>query len=152
MNRLWILLWSCTFSGALSAQAIQLADPYPLAGQATTIGVYDTETPVVGAVVVVTYRPNSQTVSKEVLPPTNAQGEVSWTPNDSGIVTLTAHERSEDGKVLGSLSASVRFGTFPGAGLVVMFIAGVLLFGGALLGMVMLLREGQAPAPDPPST
>jgi len=140
------------FAAPLFAQSVSVAETYPLKGEPTTITVETADGPASGAVVVVVYRPNSQTGSTETLAPTDSNGQVLWTPYDAGIVTLTARADTAEGETIATTNLSVRFGSFPGSGLLIMILAGVLLFGGASLGFVMLFGEGQIPAEDPPST
>ena len=67
------------------------------------------------------------------------------------MVTLSA--KSPSGESLASLNVAVRFGGMPGSGIVVMIVAGGLLFGGVVLGLVLLLREPpHIPDHEPPST
>ena len=152
MARFAVFVSAWIWAASVYGQSIDLEEAYPLSEKPTTISVTDADGPASGAVVVVTYRPNSRTVSTEVLPATDSRGQVRWTPSSAGIVNLAAHKSDKDGELIDSLSASVRFGGFPPSGLAVMLAAGILLFGGACLGLVMLFREGQVPAPDPPST
>lgn len=134
------------------AQEIGLGDTFPLRGATETLTVTDAGgQPVAGAVVTVTYRPNSQTSKSHDLPPTDAAGRTEWSVEDAGIVTLSA--KSVDGESLASLNVAVRFGGMPGTGIAVMIVAGGLLFGGVLLGLVLLLRKPpHIPEHEPPST
>lgn len=141
---------------------IALATESPLLDDPVAVTVTDAGTPVAGARVDAHYRPNSQTAFREPLPPTDAAGRTEWTPRAAGIVTLEVLEPA-GGPAPGTVhrcgptprparcNTAVRFGAFPARGVVVMVVAGLLLFGGAALGMAMLLREGP-PAVEPPST
>jgi len=97
------------------------------------------------------YRPNSETDSTELLPPTDPAGRVAWVPGDAGIVTLTARAPGDEAPVA-TLNVAVRYGRFPLQGLGIMILAGVLLFGGAALGFVRLLGAEALPPEEPPST
>jgi hypothetical protein len=131
--------------------SLTTAEPYPLRGQPTEIAVTRGGAPLAGVEIEALYRPNSETSSHEALPPTDAAGQVSWTPRDAGIVTLTAHVPGEETPA--TLNVAVRHGRFPARGLGIMILAGVLLFGGVLLGFLRLLREpGAIPPEEPPST
>ena len=134
------------------AQQIGFPQAFPLRGATETLTVTDADgRAVAGAIVTVTYRPNSQTAKRRELPPTDEAGRTQWTAEDPGIVTLAA--RSPDGESLASLNVAVRFGGMPGSGVAVMILAGTLLFGGVVLGIVLLLREPpHAPEHEPPST
>lgn len=128
---------------------------YPLLGDAVALRVLDDDgRPVRAAVVEVVYRPNSQTVHRAELAPTGEDGTTAWTPEYAGIVALTAHAGAAGGPTVASAQVAVRYGGFPASGLAVMLVAGVLLFGGALLGFVELMRGGAAPpaAAGTPST
>lgn len=132
---------------------IQVADAYPLRGQATTVEVSEDGVPAAGAVVEVLYRPNSATSHTETLPPADGAGRVEWVPADAGIVTLTARRpgAAQDAPALATLNVAVRYGGFPARGLATMIVAGLLLFGGAALGFWFLLSS-TPPAVEPPST
>lgn len=133
----------------LEAQEIRVGQEFPVRGETTTLTVTGADDqPRIGDVVQVTYRPNSETLSTETLPPTDAAGRVDWTPRDAGIVTLAVED-------LASHNVAVRFGRFPGAGLGIMILAGLLLFGGAGVGFVTLLQSPEPAEPlvgEPPST
>jgi hypothetical protein len=151
----WLAACAVLIAASLApcrAQEIGLAEAFPERGATETLTVVGADgQPVAGAVVSVTYRPNSNTVKSRELRPTDASGRTEWTVEDAGIVTLTA--TSPDGVSLGSLNVAVRFGGMPASGLLVMVVAGGLLFGGALLGFVLLLREPpHIPDHEPPST
>ena len=96
------------------------------------------------------YRPNSETAHTADLGTTGADGTVAWTPDDAGVVLL---EAGPEDAPLAQTRVSVRFGAFPPLGLLVMVVAALLLFGGAAMGFVWLMR-GPEPLPtdEPPST
>ena len=134
---------------AAGAVEIALSDDYPLRGEPVTVTLSGDDATAVRALRV-TYRPNSQTLHEETL--AVAAGAVEWTPRDAGIVRLEALDG--DQAALQTRNAAVRFGRFPAPGIAVMSLAAALLFGGAALAMVALLR---APATledevEPPST
>lgn len=137
-----LLLW---IGPSALGQSLTVDQEFPTRGEAVTVTVLDEdETPLANREVTVTYRPNSETLSEETLEPTDASGQTSWNPKDAGIVTLASGEASHN--------VAVRFGAFPGSGLLIMILAGLLLFGGAGWGFAMLLRPNQQPAHEPPST
>ena len=70
-------------------------------------------------------------------------------PRDAGIVSLDVLD-PDGGAPLASVHTSVRFGAFPASGMAVMIVAGLLLFGGAALGLRSLLAAPQLD--EPPST
>ena len=85
----------------------------------------------------VTYRPNSS-IARSVTIPTHGTREVTWTPEQAGVVALSAPES-------GMRNVSVRYRHVPAAGIVVLFIAGCLLFGGAIFAFRKLFQDGPAP-------
>lgn len=87
--------------------------------------------------VTVTYRPGAITASTETFTPGATSFE--FTPERAGVVAVTAGGTSQN--------LSVRFQRAPGAGIAVMALAGLILFGGAVLSLRMLLAEG--PEADP---
>lgn len=99
------------------------------------------------------YRPNSETAHSEIVGPTELDGSVAWTPMDAGLVRLKAHRPKTPEPPFALNDVAVRFGTFPGSGLAMMCIAGLLLFGGSVFGFLLLL-ESDPPAEeaDIPST
>lgn len=140
-------LWPGLAQGQPVAR-IAVDQEFPVRGETSTVTVTgEGGEPVGSRVVEVTYRPNSETSSTEELPATDAAGQVAWTPRDAGIVTLAVGDEA-------SHNVAVRFGSFPGSGLAIMILAGLLLFGGAGLGFLVLLRSPDAAeeAPEPPST
>lgn len=149
----WLAAGLLATAAPLAAGEIALDADYPLRGEATVVTVTgDGGAPAAGAVVEALYRPNSQTSHSETLPPADGAGQVRWVPEDAGIVTLTAHPPGAGAETppLATVNVAVRYGGFPGRGVVIMVIAGVLLFGGAALGFWLLLSA--PPAVEPPST
>lgn len=134
------------------AQEIAVPDAFPVRGETQILTVADADgRPVAGAAVTATYRPNSRTAESRELTPTDASGKTEWTPEDAGIVTLAAI--SSAGMPLASVNVAVRFGGMPGSGLAVIVLAGGMLFGGAILGFVLLMRAPpHVPEQEPPST
>jgi hypothetical protein len=134
-----------------SAQSIELEEQYPLRQQPQRVVVMQDARPLPRAVITARYRPNSETTFTETLTPTDGAGSVIWTPRDAGIVTLEARASAADETPIASRDVAVRFERFPPAGLAIMIIAALILFGGAGFGMTMLLR-GPLPEQEPPST
>jgi hypothetical protein len=89
---------------------------------------------------VVTYRPGSDVEITETLEV--AGGQASWTPLHAGLANLDAEiEPAAGGEAVPyTQMVSVRFDTFLTAGLVVMVVAGTILFGGAFVSIRALLR------------
>jgi hypothetical protein len=131
---------------------LHLEDAYPVRDRGVHVTVTRDGAPAAGVVVEVHYRPNSQTTSVETLPLTDEAGTTEWRPSDAGIVTLVARWPDSE-EILTTRNVAVRFGGFPGEGILVLLVAGVLLFGGAVLGFVRLLRPPpHVPVEEPPST
>lgn len=86
----------------------------------------------------VTYRPNSSIETVETIP-ARGQQTVTWTPVQAGVVALSAGGS-------GSRNVSVRYQRVPAGGIVVLLIAGCLLFGGAIFAFRKLFQDGPAPA------
>ena len=87
----------------------------------------------------VTYRPGAISASTETFAPGGAVFE--FTPDRAGVVSVAAGEASQ--------SLSVRFQSAPLSGLVVMVLAGLILFGGAAVAMRALLSDGHRIEVDP---
>ena len=89
--------------------------------------------------VAVTYRPGAVSATTETFLPGGAVLE--FTPDRAGVVAVAAGEASQ--------SLSVRFRSAPFSGLVVMILAGLILFGGAAVAMRALLADGHRIEVDP---
>ncbi len=143
---LWLLLVPSLAAGL----ELSVSEEYPLRGEPVRLTLAGDGADA-ARTVSVTYRPNSQTAHEETLA---VEGpELDWTPRDAGIVRLVVHDAS--GAVLTNRHVAVRFGGFPPSGLAVMLVAATLLFGGAIVAFVALLREPAPPSEEqaePPST
>jgi len=93
------------------------------------------------ATLTVIYRPNSATekVDDSGPFPLDAEGRVQWVPQSPGIATLAVLDR--EGKTVAQSDVAIRFAEVPLAGIVVMVLAGLLLFGGAGYSLVLALRK-----------
>ena len=90
--------------------------------------------------VLVTYRPGAVTATTETFTPGTATFE--FTPSRAGVVSVSAPGG-------GSQSLSVRFAGTPLSGLLVMILAGLILFGGAGIALRTLLSDGHRIEIDP---
>lgn len=94
-----------------------------------------------GASLAVLYRPNSATEKYDEAGPfvLDEAGRVEWTPRFPGIATLTVTD--SQAQVLAAKDVAIRFSAVPVAGITVMILAGILLFGGAGYSLVLALRQ-----------
>ena len=88
----------------------------------------------------VTYRPNSGIAMEEAVPVGGANS-VTWTPSRAGVVSLA----TPDGA---STNVSVRFDRTPASGVLILVLAGLILFGGAAFSMRALLSGPEATTAD----
>jgi hypothetical protein len=119
------LLCLCPF---LADAQIQLSNEKPVAGEAVTISLDQPETQVV-----IAYRPNSSVVRRDTLRSDGPTSEFSWTPQKAGVVALSTSSASRN--------VSVRFEGFSYPGLVVMLLAGGILFGGVIFAFRVLFSK-----------
>jgi hypothetical protein len=119
---------------------------HPTQGMATRIFLTDADgAPLGGVPVVVRYRPGSRVESADTLGTTDPAGALEWMPRDAGLVTLAT--AGEDGPSISS-NLSVRYKGVPLPGLVIMILAGLILYGGVIRGF----RAMKEPIPLPPDT
>lgn len=146
----FLVLWVLLVPALAAGLELSVSEEYPLRGESVRL-ILTGEGADAARTVSVTYRPNSQTAHEDTLAVDGP--ELDWTPRDAGIVRLVVRDAS--GAVLTNRHVAVRFGRFPPSGLAVMLVAATLLFGGAILGFVALLREPATPTEEqmePPST
>lgn len=131
---------------AAAAGRIDTGDQYPVVGKETIIHVRDSSGRLIeGALIDITYRPESQVEKLVSLGATNQAGIVRWTPEDAGVVTIAASWTENDSTVAtGTRNVSVRFASLPVNGLAIMILAGLLLLGGSAVHFIRLLREPDA--------
>ncbi|MCG8417373.1 MAG: hypothetical protein MJE77_05450 [Proteobacteria bacterium] len=99
---------------------IEISIEHPIVGQEVTLTLSKPADQVT-----VTYRPNSAVKEEVTIKPKTAgpAGTFTWTPDRAGIASLKAGSATKN--------LSVRFHSFPWAGLLIMLFAGAVLFGGA---------------------
>lgn len=135
------LTLTLAFAAATEA-GISTSTDRPVQGEPTRVMVDVDGTAVSGAVVTAVYRPGSE-VSKTVdIGTTTADGSVEWIPEDAGVVTLSAADQSQN--------VSVQFAGLPLPGLLILLLAGIVLYGGVIRGFRML--AGAPPPELPPDT
>ena len=119
------------------AADLSISQQYPVRGEKLRVTVTGADNPE-SIVLHATYRPNSSTELKTVVGPLGADGTVLWKPVDAGITTLLAMGGD---KKIASKNVAVCYPSTPASGMVVMFLAGFLLFGGALYSLRNALKE-----------
>ncbi len=130
-----LLLSAALLATAASAQDVLSVTPdVPTVGEPVTVTF---SAPVDS--VTVTYRPGAVTAHEERFTPGAAA--FTFTPERAGVVSVASGDASQ--------SLSVRFRGTPVGGLIVMILAGLILFGGAGLALRALLADGHRIEPDP---
>jgi hypothetical protein len=163
-----LLLLAALAAPRVAAQemAIRADDERPLRGQAVRLTVTEDGRPAAGARVSALYRPNSHTEHRSELAAVDSSGTVLWTPEYTGPVTLEVRPAGTEADAdadadaetppvapSATLTVAVRYGSLPPSGLFIMVLAGLLLFGGAAVSMLLLLRPpDHIPPSEPPST
>ena len=107
----------------------------------------DQQEPVAGALVVLTRRPGShhQLVEEVELGATDARGELAWTPDQPGLVRLSA---SKEGESLVQTEFSIRFDSMPLSGMTIAIFLAILYFGvGGWLVLSLLGSKEEKPSP-----
>lgn len=134
---------------------IEVSDERPIRDTSVRLTVSEGRRPAAGAQVTAVYRPNSLTSETEELTPVDSSGTLMWTPRSTGPVTLEVRPAGADDDAPAAVShtVAVRYGGLPASGLLIMVLAGVLLFGGAAVAFYLLLKPPEhTPAAEPPST
>lgn len=142
-----VLLMGAVLVAPLTATAagrIELGDEYPVIHKSTLIHVRDASgKSIEGALIDITYRPESQVEKTVTVGTTNNAGIVRWTPEDVGVVTISAAWTEEDSTAgTATSNISVKFASLPVDGIAIMIFAGLLLLGGSIIRFTRLLREG----------
>jgi len=121
---------------------IYTAKRFPVEGEPIFIYVRGADGyPVKGAVVSVTYRPGSKVEKTDKVGLTNLAGIVAWTPEDAGIVRISAKWGEAGRETEISKNTSVKFASTPKAGIAIMLVAGLILIGGSIRRFVRLVRS-----------
>ncbi|MCB0581293.1 MAG: hypothetical protein KDD10_18525 [Phaeodactylibacter sp.] len=126
--RLATLVLTIIFLPWLAPAQIELSDEQPTQGEAVTINLEKPE-----SMLVVTYRPNSSVARRDTLRAAQPAAAFQWTPRKAGVVSLSTASASRN--------VSVRFQGLSASGLLVMIVAGTLLFGGAAFAFRVLFRD-----------
>jgi len=112
-------------------QSIRVADKFPTVGQKTviTLGVPADS-------ITVIYQPDAP-VARKVTLQTQGRLQVDWTPAKAGVVSIRAGSASKD--------VSVKFNGTPVGGVLMLLLAGLVLFGGIALCMALVFKAGPPP-------
>lgn len=138
-NRYYAIIVLLLSSPPLPAAQISLSSEQPVRGETVDIQL---ETP--DTVLIIAYRPNSSVVRRDTLRSEESTDVFPWTPRRAGVVALSTTTASHN--------VSVRFAGLSWKGLIVMLLAGTILFGGVIFAFRVLFREkesGQSIDVDP---
>lgn len=130
---------------ASADSSIVLRNLYPVEGERTELYVQDDDgNSVSGAEVMATYRPGSSVENTTTVGTTGRSGHMTWIPSTAGIVTISATWETEAGDtVTTTANVSVKFRSTPAGGLLIMFLAGLLLVGGSAVRILRVVRSGE---------
>ena len=130
--RKWLfLLCLCLPLGA--AAQFTLSDDTPVQGEPVTIELMEP-----AAMLILVYRPRSSVAERDTLRADAPTTTFQWVPEEAGVVSIVTPA--------GTKNVSVRYPGLSTSGLIVMVIAGGLLFGGAAFAFRLLFQE-DGPAP-----
>ena len=129
---------------------IELSQDYPRANEPVELTLTTASGfPAAGVEVKAGYGPGSELLRETSLGTTDNAGKLSWTPEEAGLVALSAEAQGADGPEALASSISVQFDGAPVSGLLVMLVAGLILYGGVIAGF----RRMGKPVPSwPPDT
>ncbi len=135
-----LFLSSLLLFAAPSAAQYVPADVLPTVGEAVAV-----QLPAGAEALVITSRPGSAIADTTRL--TASAGTATWTPEQAGIVEISAPGTPDRQTV------SVRFDRAPASGILVLLVAGTILFGGAAFASVKLFgKEPDEVVTDRPDT
>ncbi len=120
-----ILLMGFTLSFGAT---LVVEEDYPVLGEGVNVYITGHSDPQQVTLTVV-YRPNSATTLEKAVGSFQGNGSLVWKPIAPGITTLVA--KGADGKKVTSKNVATRYPATPVSGVIVMVLAGILLFGGA---------------------
>jgi hypothetical protein len=134
---LFALLGGCGINAQASVE-LSFADSVPETGKAQEVSLSGVDQPQALHLKVV-YSPSSETQMVEEIGRFSESGNISWKPARPGIATLSARDDAD--KEIVSSNVAIYFSSTPMAGVLVMLLAGALLFGGAGVSTVFALRK-----------
>jgi len=138
---LMVVLFGCAAPRLVAGADLACGEEFPKVGEVQSITLSGVERPELLDLWVV-YSPNSETEVVTEVGRLGEDGEIAWTPSRFGIATLSA--RDGEGATLATANVAIVYSKTPISGVVVMLFAGALLFGGALVSLTLVLREGTA--------
>ena len=125
-------------NNAQASVELSFADPVPEAGKEQEVSLSGVDQPQVLRLKVV-YSPSSETEMVEEIGRFSESGVISWKPTRPGIATLSARDDADTDIV--SSNVAIYFSSTPMSGVLVMLLAGALLFGGAGVSLNFALRD-----------
>jgi hypothetical protein len=141
--------------------ALKVEPAYPTVGRPATVTLTGVAEAPKGLRLKVTYRPASQTEETDDMGELGATG-VRWTPTSPGVTKIAAVAPgvqsggagggSKKVKPVATVTISTRYASAPVSGILVMLIAGLLLFGGAAWSMRVAMRGPNTERPMPYDT
>lgn len=134
LSRTALLVAAALMASASAQEVVSVTPDAPTVGEPVTITFSE---PVDD--VTITYRPGAVTASTETFSP--GASAFTFSPDRAGVVSVAAGDATQ--------SLSVRYVGVPLGGLVVMILAGLVLFGGATLALRALLADGHRIEVDP---
>ena len=141
MGRFLVLQLVLGLSYPLVAGAVEIrVDPQqPRVGQAVRIEIHEAREVKEGALILVHHLPGSRVVRISQLGPVPHQGSLQWRPEQAGLVRLEV--RGANGETLGQRDLGVSFERVPPAALLILTLAGGLLFACVVLGLRFQLLQ-----------
>jgi len=140
----------CVLCCAVTADAqgsVVIESEFPTQDQPVRVHIaHDDGSPVSGASVSVTYRPGSSVERLEPIGVSAEDGGIDWVPSEAGIANVTATwTDAGQSEIAAASSVSIRYGSPPLGGIVIMVVAGILLVLGSIVRVFNLIRTPQAP-------
>ena len=130
--RKWLFLLCLCLPLGTTAQ-FTLSDETPIQGESIIIGLSEPATELI-----LIYRPRSSVAERDTLRADVPTTTFQWIPEEAGVVSIVTPA--------GTKNVSVRYPGLSTGGLIVMVVAGGLLFGGAAFAFRLLFQE-DGPAP-----
>lgn len=126
-------------SSVLAGWSIDLKNTFPILGEPMEIFVKNDE----GldcqlAALNVIYRPNSETERKENIGSPASDCKISWTPKNPGITILSVTYKDRE---VARKQISTKFNKTPTLGVLVLVVAGCILYGGIIYSMKIAIKQ-----------